>query len=294
MDNTPNIIIPALPESLETVPPRDIMITIGQELDALEKNLVNGWDVLYPTLYNFFQRTVSELCIPLNCQQVNWFIIFSGLQSHQTSAHILRDGSKQLHIGVAFIRKSLIDVAPQEAEALYQSFRWTVAHEMGHLSDQNFISYAQSFFVRGVLNNVAQLLFIIGAINLLLPSTTEWINVGPKLCLAGAAFLLLQAIGTVLLFRNFEYSADKAALRALPNLNPDNAATALKIMTSAIHEHALEDQNNKWYVYFGAHSDVIRQSTLYQKIVRSSYFWLHPSIAKRIAHIRKLQADEQQ
>ncbi|MFA6263468.1 MAG: hypothetical protein WC630_03425, partial [Candidatus Babeliales bacterium] len=132
-----------------------VINTMAQELDALEKNPVNGWNLTYPTLFNTLYTTTEELCAKLGCTIPYLFIDFQGIQRHQASAHLMTDGSKQLHIGVAFLRECVLKQPHENQQRAYSAFRWTIAHELSHFCDPKFTLFGRLFLARRFLNNVA-------------------------------------------------------------------------------------------------------------------------------------------
>ena len=103
----------------------EVKTQISQELDALEKNPINGWDTVYTTFFAMLDTTIEELCNKFSCQKPGLIIRFKDRDSHQATAHLLTNGAAQLHVGAEFIRELLFAPAPADAKKMTQAFQWT-------------------------------------------------------------------------------------------------------------------------------------------------------------------------
>lgn len=264
---------------------------ILEELHALEKNIVQNWNISYPALYSFLLTTITELCTSLHCPvpaQIG--ICFQGINSQQAIAQIMTDGSTQLYVGSELIKRSLLDDADEKAASVYRSFRWIIAHELGHLHDPKFKFFAQSFIIRTIADKIAKIYLCIGIINLLFPITKTVISLHPSFIIAAGAFLLLKKILGIALYRSFEYSADKIALQALPDFDLKDMQEALYGMRAAIKPLLDTDPTNKLSLFVRTTFPSIRDRVFYKKILEASVFYLHPSMNKRIKRVKKLMS----
>jgi hypothetical protein len=270
------------------MPHSENVTKILEELDALEKNIVQNWNITYPTLYSFLLTTITDLCAALHCPvpaQIG--ICFEGVNSQQAIAQIMTDSSTHLYVGSKLIKRSLLDDADEKAASAYRSFRWIIAHELGHLCDPKFKIFAQSFVVRNIIDKIAKVYLGLGIIKMLFPVTQAVIFIHPNFIVAVGAFIVLKKIMIILLHRSFEYSADKIALRGLPEFDIKDMQNALDDMITAIKPLLYADPTNKLNLLVGKNFPSIKNSVIYKKILEASIFYLHPSRSKRIRRILK-------
>ncbi len=260
---------------------------ILEELCALEKNVVQNWNIIYPTLWAFLQTTVTEICAPLNCPVPAIIIDFRIVQSQQASAHIMTDGSTQLYIGSDLIKRSLILDADAKSAPAYRSFRWVIAHEIGHLCDPKFKMFGRSFALRNIADKIAQAWLGLGMINMLWPASKTIVNLPQGFLIAAASFIILKKIFIMALQRSWEYSADRIALQALQDFDANDMQNALNSMIGAMKPLFASDPSSKLNLFFANYPSV-KETALYKKVLKASYFYAHPSTNKRIAHIKRI------
>jgi len=248
---------------------------ISQDLDALEKNPINNWDKVYPTLFTMLNDTVQELCTKASCSRPGIVIRFKDRDSHQALAMILTNGSTQLHIGAELIRTFLLTPAPADALAMSKAFTWTLAHEIGHLSDSLFKGYAKAYLPRNVATRVANFCFFIGIANTISPGALTTFN-GTNLLVGSLVFMCFQQLVTIFLHRQFEYRADNSVAQSTTENTSQDAKIALTTMTAAI---------NTW-----DQQAIVLQTSLSKAIVKFKLWklsFLHPTISERIARLKK-------
>ncbi len=269
----------SLPTNLQALD-QCLIDTMARELDELEKNPVHGWNLTYPTLFNTLYVTTGELCAKLGCTIPYLFIDFQGIQRHQSSAILMTDGSKQLHIGVDFLRKHLLTQPQENRQKSYNLFRWIIAHELGHFCDPIFNLYGRTFFVRRLLFNLALGGSIGGIIGSLVQSQT-WNN-NRYFFVACGLFLIINGIASIILHRKFEYFADKKAVGVVTDVDCNDIKIMLTEMTSMIRASITSPFDNL--------SGYTAQTFAwcYKKYKRTQIFMLHPSVDKRIARILKM------
>lgn len=98
---------------------------ITEELDSLEKNEINGWDKIYPNLYNF----LHEIIIIANAESYwgkpNIGILFRGEESDKIIGHCLSNGTMQINFGSTILKRNFfsetnLDEAPKDLNFLYE------------------------------------------------------------------------------------------------------------------------------------------------------------------------------
>jgi hypothetical protein len=252
--------------------------TMARELNELEKNPIDGWNLAYPTLYNTLYATTGELCAKLGCPIPYLFIDFQGTQRHQASAFLMTDGAKQLHMGVDFLREYLLDQSPENRQKSNNLFRWIIAHELGHFCDPTFNLYGRAFFVRRFLFNFAFAGSIGVAIGLLFRPQT-W-NDSRYFFVASVLLLIVNGITSIILHRKFEYFADKKAGNIVTDVDADDIKNMLTTMTTTIRDGITSpfDNLSGYTAQFFA--------WCYKKFKRAQIFALHPSVDKRIERMR--------
>lgn len=261
---------------------QDKILQVKTELDALEKTPINGWDRVYPTLFQTLQTRVDQISKEMGCPPPPLVIRFDlpalpmiqSLQSYQASAVMLSNGTTQLHLGSNFIRTFLLTPNGEERPVMEEAFRWSIAHEIGHLSDSLFHAYAKSFSLRTFFDLVTTTMCIGGAANLIFPNQFAFFSL--PILLTALLLKTLKKGGLIILHRSLEYRADKIALEypAL-EVNPAAAQRALQIMTTHIKHRIKRDKGNNL---------LHRLQIFYYKI---NSFLLHPSIEKRMRHMKK-------
>jgi hypothetical protein len=276
-----------------TTPLDDVTVqTMTTELAALEQRPVNGWDVVYPTLYNTLRGIAQEFCTSLSCTVPHIFITFQGIQRHQASAHLMTDGTTQLHIGVDFIRATLLNTATPDREVSHRAFRWAIAHEIGHLNDPAFNRFGRSYQLRTILDGAAQGCAAIGLVGwaataLAFMNTPDHITIVPSninypaVLGVGIAFMVLKALVITVLHRKFEYTADAIAARLIDDGDHQAMTLALTTMITAIRSSITNP-------YAQATWPMLRlYGWLYQRGTTARLFFLHPSMERRVKRLQK-------
>lgn len=261
---------------------QDKILQVKTELDALEKTPINGWDTVYPTLFQTLQTSVEQISKEMGCPPPPLVIRFDlpnlpmiqSLQSYQASAFMLNNGATQLHLGSNFIRTFLLAPEAAERPAMEQAFRWSIAHEIGHLSDSLFHTYAKSYSLRAFFDLLTTTMCIGGAAHLLFPNQFAFFSL--PIFLTALLLKALKKGGLIILHRSLEYRADKIALQypAL-EVNPAAAHRALQLMTIHI-KHRIERDKG---------SNLLHKLQIFYYKINS--FLLHPSIEKRMHQMKK-------
>lgn len=278
---TDNISAPIATHS--SVLPHDILDLMAQELERLEQNPVNGWNATYPTLYNTLLSIIEEICVTHKHTPPALFIVFTGINKHQALAQIMTDGSTQIYLGTDFIRTYLLNPSARNKNT-YQTFRWIIAHEIGHLCDPGFVFFAQLFSLRFIIDKSASMLFV-GSLAALPfsynnPETLIWTT---KLFVASSLFITGKKIALTLLQRKFEYTADALSVKGFSQLDFDTIKSTLMNITNAIkssHQNPYEHSNNTIMYYLGH---------LSKKLSLFKLFIGAPSIDKRIQRLQKIK-----
>lgn len=252
-------------------------LKIVDDLLALEKKPVNDWNVVYPALFNFLQTMVTELCASLKCASPDFFTIhFQGIQAQQASAYIMTNRTTQFHIGAELLKKYLVNHDPKKAHENYQALRWVVAHELGHLADPVFNMFARTYFVRNFIENACLFAFLFAGGNMILNNTSHALFVGM------ASFMIVKKIFLILLHRKFEYNADRISLQAVPGIELKVIEKTLRSMQNAIMPLCHMDTTTKLYRFVGVYFPALCNSSWYKKIVEMTFFYLHPSLNRRM------------
>jgi hypothetical protein len=273
-EKTAPITVLANPEVLDQI----VIDTMIKELNELEKNPVNGWNLTYPTLFNTLNTTTGELCAKLGCTIPYLFIDFQGTQRHQACAHLMTDGSKQLHIGIDFLRECLLSQPHENRQKAYSAFRWTIAHELSHFCDPKFTLFGRLFLARRFLNNVAIGGFLGGIVGLM-GQPQAWNNVR-LLVIASGLFLILKGVASIFMHRKFEYFADAKSVGVIDDVDLNDIKDTLTKMTAAIRDciHSSYENSPSYFLKLFAWG--------YRKFKLAQIFLLHPSINKRIARMK--------
>lgn len=257
----------------------DDISMIREELAALEKNPVHGWDRVYPTLYNVLYKAIDQIRQALGCSMSGLVIQCQGAQSMQASSYIMLDGTTQLHLGSRFIREYLLD-SGENRDRSQRIFTWVIAHELAHLADPTFKAYGSrmSYAVRTAIDRFITILFGIGLGYVLLTSQSKQ---GLALIGFSSALLIFKMFVTMFLHRAFEYKADELSVKAIRDLNKEEIRQALENMTLAIRQALVEQ--------FTFTNSFLKNIFIYisQKVMLCKVFLLHPSVAKRVARLAK-------
>ncbi len=250
----------------------NVINTMIQELNALEKNPANGWNITYPTLYNTLYSLIESLSSKLNIPTPQLFIDFQGIQRHQSSSHLMTDGTTQLHIGVDFIRDFLLKPSSDNRRKMYQSFRWTIAHELSHFSDPNFklFGHYYSYVIRLFLDKMAPICFFLGMVGMITNASFSNLLIPSIIVIALKKFLI------TVLHRRFEYYADKRSASIIDEFDPQDMKVALTTMTENINK-SLSDSA---VVSVNPLGQLL--SWVFRKFSHIQTFLLHPSIKSRI------------
>ena len=120
---------------------------IGHELNALELNVVNGWDKLYPNLYTMLHDIVTT-----ESAQSRWGvpavgIQFKGNESDGINGYCLSTGAMQINFGAALLRNVLLEETqledvPKDIDAAYEELTTKVSQEIEHTC-QEMVSKAK-------------------------------------------------------------------------------------------------------------------------------------------------------
>jgi len=245
---------------------------ISKELDALQINPVNGWETAYPSLFNWLNNLIKELSSKMDCKAPNLVLNFNYIQRQQASAQIMLDGSTQIHIGSELIKKFVLQNRTYKS---YNAFRWTIAHELGHLIDPAFTRYGASYKINKFINYCVLFVLYGSIAHVFFPTFSAF---PAAYCITGTiSFMLLKKIFIIILHRQFEYNADKYSFK-LNEFSIEDVKYSLTGMTDAIkqemHEHSIANQRASW---------------LNNRISYITTFYLHPKISTRILKLSKMQ-----
>lgn len=263
---------------------------VAQELHDLEKNPTAGWDVRNPTLYNVLLTVTQELSSKFGQPVPHIVIAFQGHFRYQAAAQLMTDGSKQIWFGIEFIRDFLINPPSEERFSMLRSFRWVVAHELGHLYDPWFQQFGKSYRIRALLDNVIMKLLYIGSIGCIasVVGITAIALASALVIRIGLILYGFKGLFIVFLFRKFfEYKADRLSLICCDYFDVEDAQRALIEITKAIKNSIVKQPKN-----------------LNQNLVAKFFSWcfkqykiwdyfgpfsMHPSISSRVAYMRKIE-----
>lgn len=114
---------------------------IGQELNALELNVVNGWDKTYPNLYTMLHDIVTT-----ESAQSRWGvpavgIQFKGNESDEIKGYCLHTGTMQINFGAALLRNLLLEETqledtPKDIQAAYEELTTKLSQEIKHTCEE--------------------------------------------------------------------------------------------------------------------------------------------------------------
>jgi hypothetical protein len=259
---------------------------VAQELHDLEKNPTSGWDVRNPTLYNVLLTVTQELSSKFGQPAPHIVIAFQGHFRYQAAAQLMTDGSKQIWFGIEFIRDFLINQPPEERLSMLRSFRWVVAHELGHLYDPWFQQFGRSYRIRVLLDKVIMILLCVGVIgSISLLSITDLAPVSVFILRIGLVLFAIKNLGIVFLFRKFfEYRADRLALSCSDYFDVEDAQRALIAMTKAMKNSIVNQPKNQNPI-INFFSWCVQQYKIWDSFGPLS---THPSIKSRLAYMRKV------
>ncbi|MBX9831110.1 M48 family metalloprotease [Candidatus Babeliales bacterium] len=283
MLTTPEI-TPATPTIAPALSEQETITHVLKELEDLKnivliENNTGDWSITHPMLFGFILTTVAKLSVPLACRMPDHFFIdFKGIQSEQASAHIMTNGTTQLHVGSELIRKSLTE----EDNLSLRSLQWTLAHELSHLCDPKFKLSAKLYLVRDFLNKFGLYFATFSLAQMVFQNT------GHQAFFAACGFIILNKIFTIALHRNYEYTADKLSLQAMPDITLSEIENTLTSMQQAVKPLCLTEPTNAINMLIGGCFPSLKSKKLYKKIVLLSFFSLHPSISKRLEYLKKL------
>lgn len=249
---------------------QEVIKTLSSELDALQEDRAAGWATRYPTLYNWILDQIKELSEVIGCNAPNLFLRFDLIQREQALIYRLPNNEVQIHIGVELIRKF---VFRDQSLASYNSFKWVIAHEIGHVSDQKFKLFAANISYIQFINKIAVFAYAGAIINAL----STWSLLSVKILLGILAFIGVSWLVTTMLRRHFEYVADDISM-ATGFFNIEDAEHALTSMTISIKKDTAEFLNSLQ----GA-------AKINQQLMIASASMIHPSIKNRIARMKKVR-----
>lgn len=265
---------------------------IAEELLALETKPINGWDTIYPTLFAFLRDNVSELVTQANMHKTPGIVIrFEKPNTWQMSAQLMTDSSTQIHFGAEYLRNFIINPSQQDIATSYDQFRWVIAHELGHLSDPLYVLYGKSFKIRTLFNRMLLVLFYLGLLGLCWNRMASFLFYHP-LCFIGTSLALdiTQRAFTILLFRKFEYNADKKSLSIFPPARPQLIEEALTKMQNPIIAFSYNPNPENPRTVLEKLFPAITHYSWYKKYLVMRYFYLHPYYKKRVNRIKKIKA----
>jgi Zn-dependent protease with chaperone function len=197
----------------------------------------------------------------------------------------MTNGTAQLHIGADCIDSLLLadDASKQRA------FIWTLAHEIGHLTDPLFKAYGKSFVARKMYALALELVIIWACMQAVFVGTgIMHTAMVPTISLLTPylSLLILSKIINVQLHRQFEYNADATALHLLPDFKIEDQEIAVRSITQAtvtfINETNAVAANASWFTKMRA--------ALRKRFTRWYYFHKHPSLQARVLRVKELLA----
>lgn len=268
----------------------EILATISHELTELEKKPINGWDAVYPTLFNFLNDNLKELCASTTLSTMPGIVVrFDKIQTWQASAMVMTDGSMQMHIGAEFIRNFVLNTDEANLAPGYEQFKWVIAHELGHLCDPAFISYCKAFTLRSIINQSLSIIFYAGLIGFFWPRWADFLGVNPMLLMGiSTALSIIQYIATIIIFRKFEYNADKISMTIHHTCSPEQAGQAIEMIRTPIVAFASTCNPLEPKTILESYFPMIANFSLYKKYLLYSYFHLHPSIKSRVIRLKQI------
>jgi hypothetical protein len=114
---------------------------IGQELNALELNVVSCWDKLYPNLYFMLLNIITTASAQSRWGTPAFGIQFKGNESDEINGYCLHTGAMQINFGAALLRKLILEEtqledAPKDIDAAYEEITTKTAQEIEHTCDE--------------------------------------------------------------------------------------------------------------------------------------------------------------
>lgn len=268
-------------------PSKEQIEIIGQELDLLEKNPINGWDLQYPNLFKFVSSSLEEVSLIMNCPTPGIVIRFAqdksplreAIFSYQATAILFTNNTQQLHIGADFLRSFVLN--NEESKGKYKAFLWTIAHEIGHLNDPLFKMYGQSYYVRSFIDTFCVTFLFLWVGNLVAPNIIS-LPIHNLLLTIGIGTWLCKKTIIIVLHRKFEYTADAATLNNKFEFTSSDAKTALTIMIAQIKN--LIALKNLAFSFF---IPKILQS-YFNRLIEFKIFMYHPKVENRVQALNSL------
>ncbi len=267
---------------------QETLLQLSQELIELEKHPINGWDEKYPVLYNFLHTTVAELSIAADLKTIPSIVMqFHKTATWQAEAHLMTDDSMQIHIGAEFIRTFILNSNEQDLSIRYEHFKLVIAHELGHFCDQLFLMYGRAFRLRSIFTQVISIVFYAGLIGLIWQRWADFLTFNPLyLCFLSTILTGAQYIATIILFRQFEYNADKIAMTILPSSTTEQVEQALNMIREPIIDFCNTNTPLEPKTILETYLPQIGNANWYKKYLRYKMFHLHPSVRNRIKALR--------
>lgn len=281
--------------------PSELVTVLKNELDALVAKPINGWDQQYPTLYRTLLDITTQLCAEVNCPVPGLVVQCTGINANQGLAMIMQDGSTQLHIGAAFISSFLLDSATENALQRHRIFRWTIAHELGHLCDSTMHWWASKGKIRDGIVSITDMLISYGIFDGVfahIPALTRFSGGNYQFyIILGLGLKIAYKTTEIILHRNFEYFADAVSVKTAEQFSAHEIEQGLTSMTTAIKKCLAAEQKTAREALV-ATSKTSALGTLMlpillvmqaykNKVAQFNLFLLHPSVASRLAAIKK-------
>ena len=207
---------------------------VAAELNALQQNPINGWDKEYTALFIALNERIVGLAERLKKSSPAFIIHFQGVFNNQAAALIIPDGKKRMLIGADFIRKYLLGSNEAQAKQEHEIFIWSIAHELGHLTDPLFISFTK----HTIWYNLAPVLAICLVGQYAFGATSIMSQI-----FIGIIVSQLGAIGIAFLRQKMELNADAIGMDIINSIDLDLLKTAiLEMRTLSLAEQSAEQQ----------------------------------------------------
>jgi len=211
------------------------------ELEALEKQPTNGWDVKYPTLFKALTDAVASAAGQLNMPAPGLVIQCKGLWTPNALAMIFPGNVTQMHLGAHFLKTYFLCTDEHTADQRHAFFEWVLMHELSHLADPAFKFYAQHRQFFQYASAAGVMLIEVGVIGYWVPVIPMWPLLG-----LGAALVIASKFALKWAHYRFEYTADAGATRALRPCNLTVIESGLKNIvkeSEAIAEYIARESN---------------------------------------------------
>lgn len=270
-----------------------------EELKVFEDQ--SQWNITSPALFQIVLNSLNNVCKITNSTMPQLIAIATKKPNSFQALAIINSGitiakpTSTIIFGKGFLEKYLLD----ENLINYDTFKWTTAHELGHLQDRTFQYYSKyRFVILQIINICIQtpiFLYIYQKFGYFLNYTHLSLYSGVFIPLA---IQIVQLITLVIIHKKFEYSAD-AYTKKLNLLNhAETAEVALTSMTNRIKEHYSSELNKKINYNVDSYNLFLRPAIItlriinhglhkvkfiYKKLTISVF---HPSIKNRIARIK--------